>query len=318
MAEVSVIMPAYNVEQTIDDSIQSVRAQTFEDWELIIVNDGSTDNTEKRILEWEQKDSRIRHIRQTNQGVSVARNVGLEQAQGKFVSFLDADDIWLPELLIVLHSFLACNPDINFVYGKTREIFTDGSKQLVGPPVHNGYLEDFIHKNNELRLAYHISAVLIVRKTIMGNGIRFEPGIRVSEDTGFFIELMCVTKAYGLSEILSEYVRREGSATGGKKWKPEDWYGQVGIYFKIDDFVKEHRPEAFAAFKRMRDFVVYRYILHCIRNGYIKEAQRYIADWQKYLREFVNNKGRVNDRIKCRLMLCCGASEKLLQLLGCI
>ena len=316
MAEITIIMPAYNAENTIDHSIQSVCEQTFDDWELIIVNDGSTDDTEGKVFAWQKKEPRIRYLYQPNQGVSAARNAGINQATGKYISFLDADDIWMPEALNTLYSYIENHPDVKFVYGKTEEIFCDGTHELVGPAAHDGYLEDFIHKNNELRLTYHISAILIDLSMIRDYEIHFETGIKVSEDTGFFIELMCVTKAYGLNVVLSKYLRRNGSATGKEEWKPEDWYGQVGIYFCINDFVEKYRPTALLAFHRMRNFVCYRYVLRCVRNGYVKEAQQYISEWDKYLREFVRGDGKINDKIKCWFMMRFISSPKFLWLLG--
>lgn len=91
---ISVIMPAYNVANYIEKSINSVLQQSYTDFELVIVNDGSTDNTREIILDCQAKDNRIRLVEQTNQGVSVARNTGIENAQGEYISFLDGDDLW--------------------------------------------------------------------------------------------------------------------------------------------------------------------------------------------------------------------------------
>ncbi|MFM5145758.1 glycosyltransferase family 2 protein [Aeromonas rivipollensis] len=90
---VSIIMPAYNAEAFIVSSINSVLAQTYENWKLYVVDDASTDNTRSLVLSF--KDSRICYIQQaSNQGVSVARNVGISAAQGRYIAFLDSDDLW--------------------------------------------------------------------------------------------------------------------------------------------------------------------------------------------------------------------------------
>lgn len=93
---VSVIMPAYNMEKYIGDSIESVLNQNYINFELIIINDGSSDGTKEIIAKYQHMDERIIYIEQENHGVSVARNVGMSCAKGKYISFLDADDLWEP------------------------------------------------------------------------------------------------------------------------------------------------------------------------------------------------------------------------------
>ena len=94
---VSVIMPAYNSEEYIRESIESVLVQTYSNWELLIVDDGSTDKTASIVQEY--KDIRIHYLHQSNCGVAAARNHGIREARGRYVAFLDSDDLWLPEKL---------------------------------------------------------------------------------------------------------------------------------------------------------------------------------------------------------------------------
>lgn len=98
---VSIIMPAYNSSRFIKDSILSVISQTYSDWELIIVNDHSTDDTENIVESFSSLDDRIKllHNRDTSRGAYFARNLGLRNAKGRFICFLDSDDKWLPEKL---------------------------------------------------------------------------------------------------------------------------------------------------------------------------------------------------------------------------
>ena len=91
---VSIVMPAYNVEKYIEESIESVLYQTYSNWELIIVNDCSLDNTYKIIKKYHKKDSRIKsYSLLKNQGVANARNIAINNAKGKYITFLDSDDI---------------------------------------------------------------------------------------------------------------------------------------------------------------------------------------------------------------------------------
>lgn len=96
---VSVIIPCYNDEATVGETLDSLQSQTFRDWEAIVVNDGSNDGSADIIRQYGTDDPRIRHIDQENQGPSAARNAGLAMAKGEFVNFLDADDVLLPNML---------------------------------------------------------------------------------------------------------------------------------------------------------------------------------------------------------------------------
>src|SRR6185295_3370263 len=95
---ISVVIPAYNVAPFINETLESVFAQTFTDYEVIVVNDGSPDTDDFEAV-IKPHLGRIRYLRQENRGASVARNTGLQSARGEFVAFLDADDLWLPNYL---------------------------------------------------------------------------------------------------------------------------------------------------------------------------------------------------------------------------
>lgn len=102
--KISVIIPVYNVYEWIDQCVESVVNQSFRDIEVILINDGSTDGSDKKCTEWQKKDRRVRVIKQQNAGPSVARNKGIKEARGKYLSFVDADD-WIDEdFLLELYS----------------------------------------------------------------------------------------------------------------------------------------------------------------------------------------------------------------------
>ncbi len=113
--EISVVIPAYNVSKYIADSITSVLNQSYPNWELIAVDDGSTDNTAE-IISGFLTDKRIKLIKQPNKGVSAARNAGIRAAAGNYITFLDADDYYLPTNLEEKHNLLLSNSIIDFVY----------------------------------------------------------------------------------------------------------------------------------------------------------------------------------------------------------
>jgi glycosyltransferase involved in cell wall biosynthesis len=111
---VSIMMPAYNAEKYIEQAIESVLNQTYTNWELIIVNDGSKDGTEKVITRFH--DQRIKAISQLNGGESAARNTALKAVKGEYLAFLDADDVFLPNHLELTLGYLSSHPDFDGVY----------------------------------------------------------------------------------------------------------------------------------------------------------------------------------------------------------
>lgn len=122
---VSIIMPTYNREKYLPFAIDSVITQTFNNFEMIIVDDGSSDNT-KQLIEQYKNDKRIRYFYQENQGQSVARNVGLKQANGKYICFLDSDDLFMPEKLAKQVAFLENNPEIAITHSDEELIDENG------------------------------------------------------------------------------------------------------------------------------------------------------------------------------------------------
>ena len=120
---VSVIIPAYNAERFIPQAIQSVLEQTYQSYEIIVVDDGSTDKTKDILKEFEDK---VCCIYQENQGPSAARNAGIKISQGRYICFLDADDIWTPDKLEVQVEFLECHPDISLVFSDHQDFDAGG------------------------------------------------------------------------------------------------------------------------------------------------------------------------------------------------
>lgn len=182
MAFFSVIIPLYNKVDYIENTIKSVLDQTFTDYEIIIINDGSTDNSVTRVLEF--NDSRIQLYNQKNQGVSVARNSGIEKSKGKLITFLDADDYWFPNHLETLFKLYNNFPNCG-IYCSRYKIKTI-SKQFVIPH-HNGIensfsgiIEDYFYSNSPFRTTWTSS--LAIPKEILLKFGSFTPGVTNGED----------------------------------------------------------------------------------------------------------------------------------------
>lgn len=133
---VSIITPAYNAAQFIGQTIESIQIQSYKNWELLVIDDGSKDNTIQVVQDYAQTDQRIKLLKQeTNSGPAKARDMGLKKAQGTYVAFLDSDDLWLPHKLKTQISFMQQH-DSAFSCTQYRRITQDGKStgRLVGVP----------------------------------------------------------------------------------------------------------------------------------------------------------------------------------------
>ena len=117
---VSVIVPTYNYAQFIGEAIESLRAQTYENWECLVVDDGSTDDTEQVVARYARSDARVKFFRQKNQRQAAAKNLGLRHFAGRYVQFLDADDLVEPRKLERQVAYLESHPEVDIVYGGVR------------------------------------------------------------------------------------------------------------------------------------------------------------------------------------------------------
>ena len=214
---VSVIMPAYNSSAYIEDSIDSVLAQTYPDWELIIVDDASTDNTQQLVTAYQ--DERIRYYRNdTNRGVAISRNRGIELARGRYLAFLDSDDLWLPEKLTHQVAFMQ-KKRIGFSYHWYRQ-FTTSAKQpglLVRTKACVDYAE--LLKGNDIGCL-----------TVMVDHQQFPDILMPQQRHEDYIAWLNVLsgggRAYSLPEDLARYRLGQGSLTSNK-WKSLYWTWQV-------------------------------------------------------------------------------------------
>lgn len=134
---VSVIVPVYNSEKYLDDCIRSVQMQNYKEWELLLVDDGSTDSSAEICRKYAGADMRIIYIRNEHAGVSVSRNVGLESATGKYVIFLDADDFWRSRTDLEHLVCIAEENNVDVVRGDFVYVDENGGTQISYPELHN-------------------------------------------------------------------------------------------------------------------------------------------------------------------------------------
>lgn len=184
---VSIMMPAYNAERTIDQAIASVLAQTVPDWELIVVDDGSTDGTAQRAAVYAERDPRIRLVRQANGGESVARNTALQHMQGELIAFLDADDFYLPNHLALTVGYLQAYPQRDGVYTDGYHCDEQGTRLKTLSSRRRGPFEGWLFP--QLVIASDVFGpplcLLLRRRHIVQHGLAFDPTIVIGPDWDF-------------------------------------------------------------------------------------------------------------------------------------
>jgi glycosyltransferase involved in cell wall biosynthesis len=126
---VSIIVPSYNYESFIGETLENIQAQTYDNWECIVVDDGSTDRTSETLAEFALKDPRFRYLYQKNSGPAIARNLGLRNALGEFVQFWDADDFLEKRKIEVHVGYLRTHPQVDIVYGSVRYFSTEAPEE---------------------------------------------------------------------------------------------------------------------------------------------------------------------------------------------
>lgn len=207
---VSIITACYNSEKHISDTIISVLNQTYQNWELLLVDDCSTDSTMSIINNFEKLDARIKGFKLSkNSGAAVTRNKAIKEANGRFIAFLDSDDIWLPHKLEHQIEFMLVNT-YNFTHTAYEFIdkFGNISAKTIRPAAVLSY-NDMLYSNKIgcLTAIYDQSQL----------GKIYMPLLRKRQDYGLWLKILKAgEKAYGLPEVLSQYRKTEGSISSNK------------------------------------------------------------------------------------------------------
>ncbi|HWQ83752.1 MAG TPA: glycosyltransferase family A protein, partial [Anaerolineales bacterium] len=185
---ISIMMPVYNAEKFIEQAIESVLAQTYPNFELIIVNDGSTDRTPELAVKY--SDPRIRVIHQSNGGESIARNTALRHMHGEYVAFLDADDMFLERHIELGIAYLNAHPDCDGVYSDGYHFDAHGNRSQSLSSNRRGPFEGFIF--GEVARASDVFGppicVILRRGIITRFHLEYDPEIVIGPDWDFFIQ----------------------------------------------------------------------------------------------------------------------------------
>lgn len=198
--QISIVMPCYNGERYVENSIASVLAQNFSDWELIVVDDGSIDASAERIMRF--ADTRIRLIRQANAGVSAARNRALTEVKSDLVAFLDADDSWEPDFLTQMYAALAAHPQAVLAYcgWQNRGLPDERGEPFIPPDYENAAkLETLL-----INCRWPIHAALTRYSAIMEAG-GFDPRYANAEDYVLWLNVAMTAPIVRVAQVLAIY-----------------------------------------------------------------------------------------------------------------
>lgn len=217
MSLVSIITPAYNSGKFIAETIISVQNQTYQNWEMIIVDDCSDDDTSEIVASFQKEDDRIKYLRnKSNKGSAVSRNIALQNAKGKWIAFLDSDDVWHYQKLERQIEFMLSN-DYKFSYTNYCEIdkYSDETGLLIsGPKV----------VDEKKMLAYCWLGCLTVMYDADFIGLMQTVDIEINEEYALWIELSRKTNCHLLNENLAKYRRHSDSLTDKSYFSLIKWH----------------------------------------------------------------------------------------------
>ena len=285
---VSIVIPCYNSESTVLQAIKSIEQQTYKSIEVIIVDDGSTDNTYKMILEYKKKSSMdINIIRQEHYGVSISRNVGIYNSNGKYIAFLDADDQYESEFLQVLLNALIRNKvDIAICQYSRKKAKCDIKLEDISERTlkREELIDIYIHKriNN---ISFFCG--LYKKNIIVQNKIVFPPNLKYGEDTEFICKyIACCNNGAFLSIPLYWYSNNENSVMHKIDYQRTD---SVQAYYNVVEFWSEKY-----GIPKWEDYVIAR-IIWAITKDFAIDDKLY----KRFIKEY-------NVRESMQLLVTCG------------
>lgn len=263
---ISVIIPLYNKEKSIRATLESVRAQSYTDWECIIVDDGSTDNSRKVVAQFQNDDSRFQIYSQANAGVSVARNKGVKEAKGEYVAFLDGDDIWEPTYLEEVAWLINDFPGAA-IYGLGLCSMINGEKHPAAEFVPAGYrgVVSNLWDNPNTMLAWTSSSTICPRELVLKTPAKTR--LTHGEDLDQWLRLMLQGEAVFYNKTLAYYVK-DAENRAMYKMPPIEKHvvSVIGDYSEV----RQKNAQFRKAFDTQMIYFLYRYMF----TPYRKDAER--------------------------------------------
>ncbi|GAB1543637.1 glycosyltransferase [Scytonema sp. NUACC21] len=282
--KVSVVVPAYNVSSYIEDTLRSLQQQSFKEFEVLIVDDGSTDNTAEIVKPYVKQDSRFQLWQKQNGGLSSARNHGICHARGEYIALLDGDDVYHPDKLANHVARLDNNPEVGVVYSASRAIRDDGKPTFVrlsGKPVYSDPLLALLCKNF---VGHGSNAVF--RRSLVDEVGEFDESLRSLEDIDFWLRVAATRKweFYREGRTLCYYrVRPSGLSFNVTQMQRCNEQVIQNAYGRSPESIEPMLPTAYA--------YMYRYLARlCLQGGDFEQANHFInralaCNWSIFCRD---------------------------------
>ena len=288
---ISVIVPVYKVEPYLDRCVQSIVNQTYKNLEIILVDDGSPDNSPAMCDAWAEKDSRIRVIHKENGGVSSARNAGLDAATGGYITFVDADD-WIESdmLEFLLHNMFEFKVDISgctfskdFSNGETSYVNLNFSESI---SLRRNVMDDYFQVNT---FFYAVVTAKLYKFSMIEN-TRFDASLSSGEDE-WFNYLMCQSgcSAIASTKSMYHYVMTDNSITRSKLRGGQNWIDNVKMRVRVfddQDISSKHRQIAGTRLIISILAAVYRFACwNMIRSDAMKQLVQIVKVYKHQLKQ---------------------------------
>ncbi len=290
----SIIIPIYNCEKYIERCINSILFQDIDNFELILVNDGSTDSSNKICKEYEAKDKRIKLISKNNSGVSDTRNIGLKSAKGKYVLFLDSDDFVEKNYLSSVVEIITEHPEVELInFGFYSDVNSAGNEVISSDIINSKFL--YMKNKQEIKenmvylwdkhMLYNIWNKIYLKEVIDKNNLEF-PKYNFGEDMEFNKRyLNSISVFLNSDKCFYHYIKeRKGSITA--TYKEELFDVRINEYIQFNNYFKAQglRPEEYLEFSSRR-FI--ERVLGCIEN--ICSSKVRLKERCKKIKKIVNN-----------------------------
>lgn len=272
---VSIILPVFNAERFLSQCLDSILWQTYQDWELIAVDDGSKDGSIEILKSYEKRDNRIHIISKKNEGVSIARNIALEHAHGDYIYFVDSDDIVMPEALMILVKAMDSNKatfvksDFLPIDEQGKQVFIN-KKQVIRRRYDGKVMDSEKFFKKILMKEYFLWTCLFQKDIIVKNHIQFIPHCRLMEDAAFVADYLLYSDRNVYKDAcIYGYRKYEGTVSAVNKDYTEDMmlikkhllefpksYNHISLFKSINNYLDEKDVSAITRLKiKMAQFI---------------------------------------------------------------
>ena len=235
-AKVSVVIPTYNSVKYVTEAIESVLEQTYKNIEILVIDDGSTDNTKEVLKKY---DDSIIYLYKENGGVSSARNYGIKKANGKYIAFLDADDVWMPEKIEEQVALMEANEEIGLCYASTHRV-NDNLEFInrIEAKEFDDYCEALLLN---LNIVAGSCSSAMVRQDVISQTDGFDSQFTTYADWEHWLRLSLITKFAPVKKDLVKYRVVEGSMSSNPSVTKKDALGVLNKFFSLPNLPEKYK-----------------------------------------------------------------------------